>query len=497
MFALNRIQRSLQAKVLLAVVSIVMLIFAAMITYNLVAQGVNWTENTERTGFLLADTIYAAIKHPMATGNEATVKQQLKDLKNKFEDIEVYVFDFDKNVSYATREDRFRQSLANFVGNKDILEHLDTLTHVGQGSQSVFTEEIEGVPYLTVVTPIVNEPKCYHCHGRSRKVLGGTLIRQATAQSLASLNHARNWNVAVGLGGALVVTGLLAWLLSFLVTRPVSGMVRAVKRFGEGDLTARLENHSRDELGMLCGSFNQMSERFHETIDLAASTSQLMTEGTTRQASSIEETSASLEQMAAMASQNADKADEANRLIDENDKALAEANQAMKRSITALDDMVESSNETAKIIHNIDEIAFQTNLLALNAAVEAARAGAAGMGFAVVAEEVRNLASKAAEAAKNTAGLIEGTVTKANQGKELILGTDAAYRQVAIQAQKVKQVIAEVDTASKEQAQGVEQISQAMGEIDKVVNANATAAQELTGALSHFKTGNGKLEAEG
>jgi methyl-accepting chemotaxis protein len=141
-----------------------------------------------------------------------------------------------------------------------------------------------------------------------------------------------------------------------------------------------------------------------------------------------------------------------------------------------------ASEETAKIIKTIDEIAFQTNLLALNAAVEAARAGEAGAGFAVVADEVRNLAMRAAEAAKNTANLIEGTVKKIKNGSDTVSKTNEAFSKVATQAKKVSELVGEISAASQEQAQGIEQINKAVAEMDKVTQQNAANAEESAAA---------------
>ena len=141
-----------------------------------------------------------------------------------------------------------------------------------------------------------------------------------------------------------------------------------------------------------------------------------------------------------------------------------------------------ASQETAKIIKTIDEIAFQTNLLALNAAVEAARAGVAGAGFAVVADEVRNLAMRAAEAARNTADLIEGTVAKVKNGSEIVSKTNEAFAKVATGAKKVGELVGEISAASNEQAQGIEQINKAVSELDKVVQKNAANAEESASA---------------
>jgi len=217
-----------------------------------------------------------------------------------------------------------------------------------------------------------------------------------------------------------------------------------------------------------------------------ASAGQSLAEGSSQQAASIEETSASLEEMSSMTRQNAENSGQADHLMKETNQVVGQANGTMGRLTSSMTEISKASEETFKIIKTIDEIAFQTNLLALNAAVEAARAGEAGAGFAVVADEVRNLAMRSAEAAKNTAELIEGTVNKVKDGSVLVSQTSEAFSKVAGNAAKVGELVAEIAAASNEQAQGIGQISIAVSEMDKVVQQNAANAEESASAAEEM-----------
>jgi methyl-accepting chemotaxis protein len=211
--------------------------------------------------------------------------------------------------------------------------------------------------------------------------------------------------------------------------------------------------------------------------------SQSLSDSANEQASSLEETSASMEELASMTRQNADNASTADMMMKEAGLVVKKAAAAMEELRQAIDKINTASDETAKIIRTIDEIAFQTNLLALNAAVEAARAGEAGAGFAVVAEEVRNLAMRAAEAAKSTSQLIENNVSEIKSSSELVVSTDEAFGEVNSSASKVGELVGEIASASQEQAEGIDQVNTALTTMDKSTQQNAATAQE-SAALS-------------
>ena len=210
-----------------------------------------------------------------------------------------------------------------------------------------------------------------------------------------------------------------------------------------------------------------------------AAASQHLAEGSSQQAATLEQTSSSLEEMASMTKTNADNANQANVLMHETGTVVERANESMNELTESMQDISAASDETAKIVKTIDEIAFQTNILALNAAVEAARAGDAGAGFAVVADEVRNLAMRAADAAKRTSALIEGTVTKVKDGSGSVSKAAEAFLQVYTSVTKVKELVAEIAAASQEQSQGVGQINKAVNEMNLVKIGRASCRERV------------------
>ena len=254
----------------------------------------------------------------------------------------------------------------------------------------------------------------------------------------------------------VIIAAVLIWvIISRFITQPMNYIIEGL-------------NEGADRVALTSGQV------------LAASHS--LAQGSSEQAASIEETSSSLEEMSSMTRQNAQNAMQADNLMRETNQVVKKANTDMGNLTSSMEEISAASQETSKIVKTIDEIAFQTNLLALNAAVEAARAGEAGAGFAVVADEVRNLALRSAEAAKNTADLIEGTVKKINEGVELVTTASDAFSEVAISTAKVGSLVGEIAAASSEQAQGIEQVNIAVTEMDKITQQTASNAEESASA---------------
>jgi methyl-accepting chemotaxis protein/methyl-accepting chemotaxis protein-1 (serine sensor receptor) len=189
-----------------------------------------------------------------------------------------------------------------------------------------------------------------------------------------------------------------------------------------------------------------------------------------------------MEEMASMTRKNAENAQHAASLVGGVARQVDDSNAALTGMVTSMDAIKESSDKVARIIKTIDEIAFQTNILALNAAVEAARAGEAGMGFAVVADEVRNLAQRSAQAAKDTAGLIEESIARSNEGAAKVQEVASAIAAITGSVSQVNGIVTEVREASHQQTQGIDQVSQAIVQMEKVTQTTAATAEESAAA---------------
>jgi hypothetical protein len=217
-----------------------------------------------------------------------------------------------------------------------------------------------------------------------------------------------------------------------------------------------------------------------------SSSSQSLAEGSSQQAASLEETSSSLEEMSSMTKRNSDSADQANLLAKQARTAADTGAADMQAMNTAMAEIKTSSDDIAKIIKTIDEIAFQTNILALNAAVEAARAGEAGAGFAVVAEEVRNLAQRSAVAARDSAGKIEASIARTANGVQITEKVAHSLHEIVDKVRKADDLITEIANASKEQSQGITQVNNAISQMDTVTQSNAANAEESASAAEEL-----------
>ena len=283
---------------------------------------------------------------------------------------------------------------------------------------------------------------------------------------------------------------------------PINEASEALEKIAGKNMTARMMGAYQGDFAKIKESLNLAVESLDKALhqvaigaDQVASASvqvstggQSLSQGASEQASSLEEVSSSLQEMSSMTKQNTLNAKEAKGVADQARNSADKGVESMNRMSSAINQIKSSSAATAKIVKTIDEIAFQTNLLALNAAVEAARAGDAGRGFAVVAEEVRNLAMRSADAAKNTASLIEEAVKNSENGVAINAEVLNNFQEIAEKTNKVSQVVAEIAAASDQQDQGINQLNKAVEQLNQLTQQNAANAEESASAAQQMSS---------
>ncbi len=431
---------SLRAKLILVVAaSLTAILGATAVTVILKSRAMVRTE-TEKAARQSAGSITDAVQAFGVAGDMEGLAAFLKNMEARGS-LAVHavrapatVRDFKERANAAARDDMEKKVLETGKA----AEATDSDAHV-----------------LRYIEPLLAKQSCLGCHSSAKEgeVLGLASVTVSSAEAdkaLASLNFTT-------LGLLFLAIVVEAIVLVFIINRSVIAPVLGIAdKIREG--SKRLRAHSA-----------QVAEASHNVSDNASV-----------QAASLEETASSLEEMSSMTRQNAAHAAEA-REASEKTRAVAESGrEAVLRMSESIGRIKASSDETARVIKTIDEIAFQTNLLALNAAVEAARAGEAGAGFAVVASEVRNLAQRAAGEAKNTAALIEGSVGNAVSGVAVSKEVCTTFDEILGSVGRVAQVIGEVAAANDEQAQGIGQINKAISQMDQATQKNAAGAEETT-----------------
>ena len=378
-------------------------------------------------------------------------------------------------------EFRIPKNQARNPENNPTAEEAEILQLLEGGGQKDFFRIDRDRNQIVYARPIILSADCLACHGDPQNSI--------TKDGKDPLGFAmENWK-AGEVRGAFVLKAKLdsvdavatAGLLSTLSwIAPLTALIAVAFYFLNRRIVVR---PLQAAIGEITASSQQTMDA---SAQISASSIQLA-EGASEQAASLEETSASLEEISSMVRRNAENAasaktiaNQARTAADSSSSQIDEMNQAMLEIKTASDDI-------ARIVKSIDEIAFQTNILALNAAVEAARAGEAGLGFAVVADEVRNLAQRSALAARETAEKIENSITKSARGVEISARVTTGLVEVAERIREVDRLVAEIATASIEQNQGIQQVNIAVGQMDKVTQSNAASAEEGASASEELK----------
>lgn len=472
----------------------------------------------------------AIIRDIIFSDESETINSFLDDLTKsnaKIDDL----FKKMQNEMVNEKEKEYYNSIKeNLTKYKEVANQVAALAKQGQKLQAQSLLSAEGEPLSNKIRESTNSLI-------EESTTSGTKI----ADSLEFQANVSNGFILIMILVSFLVSIFIAVRISRGISKPVAEMAKAAQKMSKGDLNVQIDVHSKDEIGLLGNAFSETISTLRAYItDITAclseiasgnlavittedfkgdfvelknsidgitvslndaisqidqssgqvsfgseqlsGSSQALAQGAAEQASSVEELSATIAEIAAHVKDNAEHATEASLNVNHVRSEIEVSDQYMKDMVAAMTQINESSSQIGKIIKTIEDIAFQTNILALNAAVEAARAGSAGKGFAVVAEEVRNLASKSSEAAKETTALIENSVEQVENGSKIADETAKSLLRVVDSAKVVAETIERISLASNRQSEAIVQVTMGVEQISNVVQTNSATAEESAAA---------------
>ena len=491
-----------------------LVVLAVMMTLTIYNQNNMIETQVQDMSQMVAETVEGGMYDALSIGDNDTVRKQFARLKEKLPGADVFVFDFNGDITFATDLKKAGTSVDGLLMNQSAVQATTKMLQNGKAPGDAYAETINGSHYLAIVRPILNESACYHCHGASRQVLGGTLVRMGTDKPLAMAHSARNMNVLVGLVGLTLVVLLVYFLFDRLVNRPVQALREMTARLRQGDFTHELDVKGNNEVSHICARMNMVSQELRNMIkDIVGDSEKLATEandlsGISEQmsagaeqtsgksntvATAAEEMSANMNAVAAATEQAATNvgvvanaaegmSSTINEIAGNADKAreiTSEAVTEAKGASEKVDELGRAADEIGKVTETITEISEQTNLLALNATIEAARAGEAGKGFAVVANEIKELAKQTAEATVEIKTRVGGIQQSTDDTVSEIQQVSKVVNDVNEIVSTIASAVEEQSATTKEIAENVTQASQGIQEITENVSQSSTVAGEI------------------
>lgn len=510
MKAFSYFKYHLWIKVLTAILAVITFVIGTMIVVNNRNLNIMLRNDMEHQGKILANTIEGAMFDALSIGNNDEVRKQFLRLKQNVPDLDVFVFDFTQTVSFATEPSKVGEQLESLIKNETAIESVARMIQSGEPPTEPFEERISGKPYISTFRPILNNSRCFHCHGRSRKVLGGIVVRSSTENAIHAIGSARHTNMIIGALGL----GMVVLLTSFFFLRLVKHVQNVIININETSTTlshasealtdtssqmaakseemssqseaaaAAIEQGSTNinniaaaseemstQIAAVGSSSNEIASRNKEigtattnvsiNLDNVASAAEQMSSSVNTVAGAIEEMYATLNDVAKNASRGAGVTSDASEKADETSGSVNK--------------LGESAKEIGDVVDLIKGIAAQTNLLALNATIEAAGAGEAGKGFAVVANEVKELARQTARATEEIREKVETMQTNTQTAVK-------AIGDIINVISEINSIMTIIATSVEEQTATTNEISRSVGEAAHAASSVSENVQEAAGS---------------
>jgi methyl-accepting chemotaxis protein len=517
-------------KLLTAVSLVVLAAVAVLITLGIRSQADQMHDLMREQGQNLAAAVEGGMIDALAIGNNKVVRQQFSRLHERLPDTQVAVYDFSGRVVFATQLDMVQKNLAQLVAEKPTVDAVKTMLERGSANEDTFEGSVDGKPFLAVMRPILNDPRCYHCHGSARKVLGGIMARTSVEKPLAKMAGARNLNLGVGLASLGVVILLVFLVTRRFVARPIDSTVTMLKDMaqGEGDLTRRLQTTSRDELGALAKWFNLFVEKLQHlvkqvavdvgvltgSVDNLTRISQEMTgkaqdmndqcasaaDSTNKATSNIYNMAAAAEQVSAQVAAVAKASDEvsgsmnhvgqATETVSNNLNNVAASTEQMSSSVntiaTAVEEMYAALNEVSKSASRGANVTNEASDRASRTSDIVNNLGRAAKEIGDVVDLIKGIASQTNLLALN-ATIEAASAGEAGKGFAVVAGeVKELAKQTAGATEEIREKIESMQSNTEQAVSAIGKIVDFITEVDSIMNTIASAVEEQTATTNEI-----------
>jgi methyl-accepting chemotaxis protein len=515
------VNRRLWLRILIPVSLSVVLVMVLTIWFNISFQNRLGCDQLAKQNKIMAQAVEGGMFDALAVGDNDTVRTQFKRLNEKISGFKVFVYDFNGIVSFSSDLDSVGKSVKKYLGEGSV-QDLAAMLETGTASNDSFQVTLDQEVYTMENDPILNESRCFHCHGPNRKVLGGISVYSSMASMNSSIQHGRNTSIFIGMAGLCGII-LCVWMFfHFLVNNKVRLVLDATSRMHEKDFTHEYHIAQGDEINHILSRINRVTQELRQTIveivensgTISSSASQLNAiaddlSGSSQEASEMtRNVSAAAEEMRvgnqsiATAKEEATKSlnviaasvDEMSATVNEIAKGSAESKKITDQVVEAFDNILGAVKELGSRANDVDQvtdqirsISEQVSMLALNAKIEAARAGEAGKGFAVVAHEITDLAADTSQSTVEADEKLDWIKTTSKELIERVTGLADLVKHSDEAISGIAAAVEEQNVTTLEIAKSINEVSGQISQVNDSVNQGAQVATEIAQDISRVQ----------